>query len=60
MQKWNDIEKNGKEKNDMQQAIDLYVMVITAALPFAIVFAVGDLIMSTLFTSAFSGKLLIK
>ena len=44
----------------MQQAIDLYVMVITAALPFAIVFAVGDLIMSTLFTSAFSGKLLIK
>lgn len=44
----------------MTEAIDLYVMVFTAALPYALVFAVGNLIVRTLFTSAFSGKLIIK
>lgn len=44
----------------MIDAINLYASVITAALPYGIVFAVGDLILGTLFSAAFGGKLKIK
>lgn len=44
----------------MIEAIELYTMVITAALPYALAFAVGDLIVGTLFTAAFTGKLVLK
>ena len=44
----------------MTEAIELYVMVFAAALPYALAFAVGNLIVRTLLTSAFTGKLIIK
>lgn len=38
-------------------ALDLYVMIVEAAVPFAVVFAVGNLIVNTFLKAAFGGKL---
>lgn len=40
-------------------AIDIYVLVAEAAVPFAIVFALGNLIINTFLKAAFGGKLTI-
>lgn len=41
----------------LQQAIDLYAEIITVAIPFAIAFEVGNLIVCTFMRVAFGGKL---
>lgn len=41
-------------------ALDLYVQMISAAIPFALVFALGNLIVGTFIRSAFGGKLEFK
>lgn len=41
----------------MTEAIAIYTEVITYALPFAIAFEVGNLIVSTFLRAAFGGKL---
>ena len=41
---------------NMQQAIELYASVITAAIPFGLAFAVGDFIVSTFMRVAFGGS----
>ena len=40
----------------MQEAIKLYTMVIESALPYAITFAVGNLIVTSFLKMAFKGK----
>jgi len=44
----------------MKLAIELYIMVATAAIPFAVAFGIGNLILSMLFKAAFGGKLEFK
>lgn len=40
----------------MAEVINLYVMVVEAALPFAVTFCVGNLIVSSFLKMAFKGK----
>lgn len=40
----------------MQEAISIYTMVVEAAIPFAITFAVGNLVVNTFMKMAFKGK----
>lgn len=40
----------------MDKAIELYTMVLTACIPYALVFAVGNLIVSMFFKMAFKGR----
>lgn len=40
-----------------QLAIDLFVKVVEAAIPFATVFAIGQLIVNTFLRAAFGGRL---
>lgn len=44
----------------MTQAIELYIMIISAALPFGIAFAIGDLLVGTFMRAAFKGRLEFK
>ena len=41
-------------------ALDLYILMISAAIPFAVVFAVGNLIVGSFLRAAFGGKLEFK
>lgn len=41
----------------MLEAINLYTMVVEACIPYAITFAVGNLIVGTFLDAAFGGKL---
>lgn len=41
----------------MQEAIRLYTEVITAAIPFGVAFAIGDIIVTTFMSAAFGGKI---
>lgn len=41
----------------MHEAIDIYVEMMSQALPFALAFEVGNLIVSTFLRAAFGGKL---
>lgn len=40
----------------MENAIGLFVMVLTASMPYALVFTVGNLIISMFFKMAFRGR----
>lgn len=40
----------------MDKAIELYVMVLSACIPYALVFAIGNLITSMFFKMAFKGR----
>lgn len=40
----------------MQEAINLYAMVVQSALPYAVTFAVGNLIVTSFLKMAFKGK----
>lgn len=40
-----------------RDAIDLYTMIVEAAIPYAIVFALGNLIVKTFLRAAFGGRL---
>lgn len=40
----------------MKDAIDLYAMIVTGAIPYAIAFAIGNLIVSSFLRMAFGGK----
>lgn len=40
----------------MQEAINLYTMVVEAALPYAVTFALGNLVVSSFLKMAFKGK----
>lgn len=41
----------------MKDAIELYAMIVTSALPYAVTFAIGNLIVSTFMRMAFGGKI---
>ena len=51
-----DIEKSGKGGNLMNDAISLYAQIVTGAIPYAVTFAIGDLIVSSFIRMAFGGK----
>lgn len=40
----------------MKEAIELYALVVEAAIPYAVTFAVGNLIVSSFLRMAFKGK----
>lgn len=40
----------------MKDAIDLYAMVVSAAIPYAVAFAIGNLIVGSFLRMAFGGK----
>ena len=40
----------------MQEAINLYLMVVESAIPYAVTFALGNLVVSSLLRMAFKGK----
>lgn len=40
----------------MQEAIDIYAKICESALPFAVTFAIGNLIVSSFLRMAFKGK----
>ena len=40
----------------MKDAIELYAMVVTGAIPYAITFAIGNLIVGSFLRMAFGGK----
>ena len=44
----------------MRDAINLYAMIVTAALPYAVTFAIGNLIVGTFMRMAFGGKIEFK
>lgn len=48
---------NGKEENKMLEAIRLYTLIVEAAIPFAITFALGNLMVNTFMKMAFKGKI---
>ena len=41
----------------MKDAIELYTMVVTGAIPYAMAFALGNLIVGTFMRMAFGGKI---
>lgn len=41
----------------MNAAIDIYVAMLTAAIPFAVAFEIGNLIVCTFLRTSFGGKL---
>jgi hypothetical protein len=41
----------------MKDAVELYAMVVTGAIPYAIVFALGNLIVGSFMRMAFGGKI---
>lgn len=55
-QRCEDTKKNGKEESRMLEAINLYAMVVEAAIPFAVTFALGNLIVTSFLKMAFKGK----
>lgn len=40
----------------MKDAIDLYAMIVTDAIPYAVAFAIGNLIVGSFLRMAFGGK----
>lgn len=52
---------NGKEGrlDAMNDAINLYTMVVSSAIPYGVAFAVGNLIVNTFMRMAFGGKVVI-
>lgn len=40
----------------MQEAINLFTMIVESAIPYAITFAIGNLIVSTFMKMAFGGR----
>ena len=44
----------------MRDAINLYAMIVTAALHYAVTFAIGNLIVGTFMRMAFGGKIEFK
>lgn len=44
----------------MKDAIELYAMIVTGALPYAVTFAIGNLIVGTFMRMAFGGKIEFK
>lgn len=47
----------GRLENMVEQAVELYISVVEVALPFALVFGLGNVLLTTFLRAAFGGKL---